>query len=93
MNVKKQIRQPSDHIHEFPLGRNILTPGVECSIKGKRGRFRFQYARPAGDLTLIGGPLHGQRDRFVSVQPNQIARVWRDRKTLVNIQRDKLKGS
>lgn len=93
VNTKRKVRQELDHIHEFPLGRNTLVPGTEVSIKGKRGRFRFQYARPMPirdfELTFVGGPLHGQRDRFISVLPEQITRVHRVNRTLVNIQRAK----
>lgn len=92
VKATKRVPQPdSDHIHEFPWGKhNTLTPGVEVSLRGKRGRFRFQYYRAAQDeLTFVGGPLNGQRDRFISVKPDALTRVHRDHKTLVNIQRGK----
>lgn len=87
-------QQDSDHIHEFPWGlKGTLTPGVEVSLRGKVGRFRFQYARVNGqgveELTFVGGPLHGQRERFITVLPERITRVHRVNKTLVNIQREK----
>lgn len=91
----RRVPQPvSDHIHEFSLGNlYTLTPGVEVSLRGKRGRFRFQYARLNSegihDLTLCGGPLHGQKERFVSVRPGAITRIHRDQKTLTNIQRNR----
>lgn len=92
--TKRVAQQDCDHIFEFPWGRNgILTPGVEVSLSGKRGRFRFQYARVNGqgieELTFVGGPLHGQRERFITVLPERITRVHRVNKTLVNIQRGK----
>ena len=70
-----------------------MVPGTEVSLKGRRGRFRFQYSRITAqgleELTFVGGPLHGQRDRFTSVLPDCITRVHRVNKTLVNIQREK----
>lgn len=93
MNTKRAVKQELDHIHEFPVGRTTLVPGTEVSLAGKRGRYRFQYARKTKDgrdeLTFVGGPLHGQRERFVSVYPDRITRVHRATQTLVNIQRDK----
>lgn len=88
--TKRVPQQDCDHIHEFPHGRSILVPGTEVSLRGKRGRFRFRYYRAAQDeLTFVGGALHGQRDKFVSVKPDAITRVHRVNKTLVNIQREK----
>lgn len=81
--------------YEYPLGKRTLTPGVEVSIQDKRGRYRFQYWRrtSAGmdELTFVGGPLHGQGERYVSVYPARITRVHRINKTLTNIQREKRK--
>lgn len=81
--------------YTYPLGKRTLTPGVEVSIKGKTGRFRFQYWRNTSsgmdELTFVGGPLHGQGERFVSVYPERITRVHRINKTLTNIQREKRK--
>lgn len=83
----------ANHIHEFPHGRTTLVPGTEVSLRGKRGRYRFQYARQTtegrDELTFVGGPLHGQAERYVSVYPEQVTRVHRTNKTLVNIQRAK----
>lgn len=96
MNVKRRVVQDLPHVHEYQVGRSLLVPGTEVSLKGKTGRYRFQYARKTSDgqdeLTFVGGPLHGQRERFVSVQPDRITRVHRVNRTLVNIQREK-KGS
>jgi len=94
VKATKRVPQPdSDHIHEFPLGRTVLVSSTEVSLRGKRGRFRFRYARVnahgVDELTFCGGPLHGQRERFVSVYPDAITRVHRDRKTLANIQLDR----
>lgn len=79
--------------YQYVLGKRSLTPGVEVSIKGKTGRFRFQYWRRTGsgmdELTFVGGPLHGQGERYVSVYPERITRVHRINKTLTNIQKEK----
>lgn len=79
--------------YTYSLGKRTLTPGVEVSITGKTGRFRFQYWRHTGsgmdELTFVGGPLHGQGERFVSVYPERVSRVHRTNKTLTNIQREK----
>lgn len=79
----------------YELGRRTLLPGTEVSIKGKTGRFRFQYWRHTSsgmdELTFVGGPLHGQGERYVSVYPDRVTRVHRINKTLTNIQKEKRK--
>lgn len=93
MNVKRKAKLELPHIYEFTIGRSTLVPGTEVSLKGKTGRFRFQYARKTAqgldELTFVGGPLHGQGERFISVYPERVTRVHRVTKTLVNIQREK----
>lgn len=82
--------------YQYALGKRTLLPGTEVSIKDKTGRFRFQYWRRTGsgldELTFVGGPLHGQGERFVSAYPERITRVHRINKTLTNIQREKRRG-
>nr|WP_206481689.1 hypothetical protein [Mycobacteroides abscessus] len=43
------------------------------------------------ELTFVGGPLHGQGERYVSVYPERVTRVHRINKTLTNIQKEKRK--
>ncbi|MBB5167100.1 hypothetical protein [Mycobacterium sp. AZCC_0083] len=97
MNTKRKVKPKNDpHLYEFHIpGKATLVPGTEVALKGRPGRYRFRYAdRPRGDgyrfvLTFVGGPLHGQSDKFVSVYPDRVTRVHRASKTLVNIQKEK----
>nr|WP_217265852.1 hypothetical protein [Mycobacteroides abscessus] len=43
------------------------------------------------ELTFVGGPLHGQGERYVSVYPDRVTRVHQINKTLTNIQKEKRK--
>lgn len=96
MNTKRKVRQVLDHDYEFPIGKKTLVPGIEVSLRGKRGRYRFQYARKTStgldELTFVGGPLHGQGEHYVSAYPERVTRIHRVNKTLTNIQKEKTHG-
>lgn len=68
---------------EYRIGRCILTLGTEVSVRGERGRFRFQYATTASagavSLTFIGG-LDGA-ERWRSFRPERVRTVHRIAKT------------
>ena len=57
----------------------VLVPGTEVSIKGERGRFRFQYATTTSRgrivLTFVGGV--GQTQAYRSFYPERVATVHR----------------
>ncbi|WP_218014417.1 DUF7246 family protein [Mycolicibacterium palauense] len=95
MNTKRRCKpETDDRIYEFHIpGRTTLIPGTEVSIQGKRGRYRFRYARKTSqgkdELTFVGGRLDGQGEKFVSVYPERVARVHRTGKTLVSITKEK----
>jgi hypothetical protein len=60
----------------------ILTKGTECSIRGERGRFRFQrrvVTDKAEWLDFIGGA------RFRSFYPERVKRVHRIDRTRQNL--------
>ena len=63
-------------------GARIVTPGVELSIRGERGRFRFrQHVTTRGGIEwidVIGGPAG--RDAFRSFRPEQVRTVHITRK-------------
>lgn len=71
---------------EYRIGRCILAPGTEVSVRGERGRFRFQYATKASSgavsLTFIGGPDGAERWR--SFRPESVRTVHRIAKTRRN---------
>ncbi len=73
---------PSVKVH----GRT-LTPGVEVSIYGARGRFRYQYATRSDNgsvsLTFVGGPTG--HEAWHSFRPERVRRVHRLCKTRVNL--------
>lgn len=98
MNTKRKVKPASDdRIYEFqvPGKRLPLTPGTEVSLRGKTGRFRFQYAAVCEFgvhptvLTFVGGPLNGSRVQYVSAYPERVTRIHRINKTLTNIQKEK----
>lgn len=104
MNTKRRVKPKVDHrVFEYHIpGRSTLTPGVECRIQGKKGRYRFQYATPPlpSDppgkptiLTFVGGPLNGQGEKFVSAYPDRVMTVHRINRTLANIQKEKKRGN
>ena len=88
VNNKRKVKQELDHMHEFTIGRKTLVPGTEVSLRGKRGRYRFQYARKTSggldELTFVGGP--SGREQFVSAYPDKVSRVHRSNTTPRNIQ-------
>lgn len=93
MNTKRRVKIELPHILEYRIGKWLLTPGVEVSLKAMQGRFRFQYASTTSFgkdvLTFVGGKLDGQTERFVSVYPDRVTRVHRIQKTLTNITKGK----
>lgn len=100
MNNKRKVKPAFDpRLYEFavPGKRVTLTPGTEVSLRGKRGRFRFQYAEAQTEvrppvLTFVGGPLNGQGEKFVSAYPDRVARIHRVGRTLNSIQKEKASG-
>lgn len=101
MNTKRKVTPKVDHrLYEFqiPGKKTLLTPGTEVSLRGKTGRFRFQYAAVcefgvhATVLTFVGGPLSGSREQYVSAYPERVTRIHRINKTLINIQKEKTNG-
>jgi hypothetical protein len=101
VNTKRRVTPKHDpNIYEYEIpGRTTLVPGTEVSLEGRSGRYRFRYATPPSSpdrptvLTFVGGPLHGQGEKFVSAYPDRVKRVHRKSKTLTNIQREKTNGS
>jgi hypothetical protein len=104
VNNKRCVKPKIDHrVYEYHIpGKTTLTPGVEVSIVGRKGRYRFQYAQPPLPtdppnkptvLTFVGGPLNGQGEKFVSAYPDRVTRVHRKHKTLNNIQKEKKRGN
>lgn len=66
--------------------RELIGRHTEVTLRGKRGRFVFQYARrtPAGiELTFYGG-THGQ-GQFTTVRPESVKAVKKhaQRRTVV----------
>lgn len=101
MNNKRKVTPKNDprlYEYEIPGKRTQLTPGVEVSLRGKTGRFRFQYASECEHgvhptvLTFVGGPLSGSRVQYVSAYPERVTRIHRNNKTLTNIQKEKESG-
>ncbi|QSM01171.1 hypothetical protein SEA_NANOSMITE_147 [Mycobacterium phage Nanosmite] len=95
MNAKRKVAPKEDgRVYQFHIpGRTTLVVGTEVTLRGKRGRYRFQYARKTStgldELTFVGGRLDGQGERFVSAYPDGVTRVHRTSKTLVNITKQK----
>lgn len=82
----------SNALREYTIGRHKLVAGTEVSLHGKRGRFRFQYARHLAsgrdELTFVGGSLNGMHDLYVSAYPERVKRVHRINKTFNNIHKE-----
>lgn len=85
-------RRSKVHVEQVPDGwtiydsakvnGRILTKGTEVSIRGERGRFRFQrrvVTEQAEWLDFIGGA------RFRSFYPEKVKRVHRIQKTRHNL--------
>lgn len=99
MNTKRKYKAVHDcrsYTYELDNGTlfpDVLVKGTEVQLKGRRGRYRFQYANQTSAgrtvLTFVGGPLHGQNDEFTSVYPDRVRRIHRTNKTLVNIAKQK----
>lgn len=68
-----------EYLTEWKANGRILTPGVEVSIRGERGRFRFLYAirKPDGTLWLdfVGG-RKGEK-AWRSFYPDRVRTVHR----------------
>jgi hypothetical protein len=56
---------------------DVLVPGTEVSIRGKRGRFRYLRATTTGDGQLVFDFIGGTsgRERWHSFYPDRITRI------------------
>lgn len=75
-----------EYLTEVIANRRHLVPGVEVSVRGERGRFRFVNAQvtSAGKLVcnFIGGAAG--HEAFRSFYPDRIRRVHRIMRTRAN---------
>lgn len=91
MNNKRKVRVSAadlGHIEEFEVNGRVLTKGTEVSIRGVRGRMRFQYARnlDSGKVELTFVQESANRKQFRSFYPERVRTVHRINKTISNIQ-------
>ncbi len=74
--------------------RVLQARASECSLRGKRGRYVFQYARIVNDRTELAfyGGAQG-REQFTTVYPSSVKTVHRLTRTRgVAAARSKMKG-
>ncbi len=75
-----------EYLDEVVANNRHLTPGIEVSVKGERGRFRFINAQmtSAGKLVcnFVGGAAG--HEAFRSFYPERIKRVHRIARTRHN---------
>lgn len=75
-----------DYLLEAVANGRHLVPGTEVSIRGERGRFRFQNARITSTgktvLNFVGGAAG--HEVFRSFYPERVRRVHRLNRTRAN---------
>ena len=96
MNVKRRVRPTTDlgHIETYTVNGKVMEKGTEVSIRGVRGRMRFQYAREldSGKVELTFVQESVNRKSFRAFYPERVRTVHRINKTLTNIQKEKQDG-